>query len=146
MKTRFSSFARRPATIAAAFSLNFSVFLVPVVALILAASAPELWARRPQAEPFSKTKMIIEFNSSANDIGVQVLLDGEPWQSVRVESPDGRRIMDIKTSQSLRQQGLTELFFESSEPSLDEVPLEEFLAIAQGGNQTITEGAFVTPP
>jgi hypothetical protein len=76
--------------------------------------------------------MFIEFNSSANegvgDVGVQVLLDGEPWQTLRVESPDGRKILDIRAKQSLKQQGLTELFFESSEPSLDEVPLTEFLA------------------
>ncbi len=72
--------------------------------------------------------MIIEFNASANDVGAQVLLDGEPWSKVQIVSPDGRKILDIKTRMSLRKQGLTELFFESSEPSLDDVPLSEFLA------------------
>jgi hypothetical protein len=61
-------------------------------------------------------------------VGVQVLLDGEPWQSLKIESPDGRTILDITASRSLGEQGLTELFFESSEPSLDEIPLAEFLA------------------
>jgi hypothetical protein len=109
------------------------VSLVPVVALILAAAAPELWAKeRQRGIPFSRAKMIIEFNSTANegvgDVGVQVLLDGEPWQSLKIENPHGRTILDITASRSLRKQGLTELFFESSEPSLDEVPLAEFLA------------------
>jgi hypothetical protein len=113
-------------------------FLLPVVALILAATAPELWAKRHQSEiPFDRTKIIIEFNSSANegvgDVGVQVLLDGEPWQSLKIESPDGRTILNIRASRSLRKQGLTELFFESSEPSLDEVPLAEFLALFPEG-------------
>lgn len=107
----------------------FPIFLVPVVTLIVAAPAPEAWAKTPQGEiPFSRVKIIIEFNASANDVGVQVLLDGEPWQGVKIESPDGRKILDIESSGSLRTQGLTELFFESSEPSLDEVPLAEFLA------------------
>ena len=84
---------------------------------------------RQQSEiPLSTARIIIEFNSSANDVGVQVLLDGEPWQFLRINSPDGRKILDITSSKSLKQQGLTELFFESSEPSLDEVPLADFLA------------------
>ena len=106
-----------------------AVLLVPVVALILTAPAPEGWAREI---PFSRAKMIIEFNSSANegvgDVGVQVLLDGEPWKLVSMKRPDGLIILNILSSGSLRKQGLTELFFESSEPSLDEVPLKEFLA------------------
>jgi hypothetical protein len=78
--------------------------------------------------PFSQAKIIIEFNSSGPDVGVQVLLDGEPWERVNIEAPDGRKILDIRTSRSLREQGLTELFFESSEPTLDELSIEEFLA------------------
>jgi hypothetical protein len=42
--------------------------------------------------------------------------------------PNGRKLLNIRSSGSMRKQGLTELFFESSEPSLDEVSLEEFLA------------------
>jgi hypothetical protein len=45
-----------------------------------------------------------------------------------MESPGGRDVLDITASGSLKKQGLTELFFESSEPSLDELPLAEFLA------------------
>ena len=102
-----------------------SVFLVAMVALILSGAAPKAWAAEI---PFSKAKIIIEFNSTGNDVGVQVLLDGEPWKRVKIESPSGNQLLDIISSGSLRKQGLTELFFESSEPSLDEVPLDVFLA------------------
>lgn len=112
------------------------VFVVAVIALISAVTAPELLAKKNHKHhdeiPFSKAQMIIEFNSTANegvgDVGVQVLLDGEPWQFVKMENPNGCKILDIKASRNLRKQGLTELFFESSEPSLDEVPLSAFLA------------------
>jgi hypothetical protein len=59
---------------------------------------------------------------------MQVLLDGEGWQSVRLIDPRGRRVFEVLTRGSVRRTGVTELFFESEEPSLDELPLEEFLA------------------
>ena len=125
MKSK-NSFGLRPLAMVWSSFRMLPVFLISVVALILAAAAPEGWAK--SEIPFSRAKMIIEFNSTANDVGVQVLLDGEPWQSLQIESPNRRTILDIRASMSLREQGLTELFFESSEPSLDEVPLAKFLA------------------
>jgi len=92
-------------------------------------AAPLVWAVDEEDEIlFSRTKIIIEFNSSAEDVGVQVFLDGDPWKNVKAFAPNGRRILDVVGRQSLGQQGLTELFFESSEPSLAELPLEQFLA------------------
>jgi hypothetical protein len=102
-----------------------ALFLTAVVVLSLAAAAP---GRSADEIPFSKAKIIIEFNATGNDVGVQVLLDGDPWKRLKIESPNGRKLLDITASGSLRKQGLTELFFESSEPTLDEVPLAEFLA------------------
>ncbi len=103
--------------------------MVFMVVLALASAVPDLRAGGKGNEfPFSRSKMIIEFNSTDNDVGAQVLLDGEPWKQVKIESPDGRKLLNIRTSSSLRKQGITELFFESSEPSLDDVPLAEFLA------------------
>ncbi len=76
---------------------------------------------------FSKARILIEFNASDEDVGVQVLLDGDPWKQVRGYRPDGRLILDVMTRRGLREQGLSEFFFESSEPSLAIVSLEEFL-------------------
>ncbi len=97
-------------------------------------SAP-VWAAEDEQEDllFSRAKIIIEFNASADDVGVQVLLDGDPWRKVAAFAPDGRKILEIVGRRSLGQQGLTELFFESSEPSLAELPLEEFLARFEEG-------------
>lgn len=78
--------------------------------------------------PFDIARMIIEFNATDQDVGVQVLLDGESYIQLKAFRPDGQQILDIAATSSLQEQGLTELFFESSEPSLAEVPLEEFLA------------------
>lgn len=133
MKSKWGKIEQRPLD-AEWSSRLWTVSLVLVVTFVLAAAAPEAWARRQHRQPesFSTAKMIIEFNSSANegvgDVGIQVFLDGEPWKALMIESPDGHKILDVKASQSLRNQGLTEFFFESSEPSLGEVPLADFLA------------------
>ncbi|MGH6932422.1 MAG: hypothetical protein ACREEE_08310 [Dongiaceae bacterium] len=99
--------------------------LLAAAAIGLAAAIPESHAAEM---PLSRAKMIIEFNATANDVGVQVLLDGEPWKRMRIFKPNGIRLLDIIATNSLNKQGLTELFFESSEPNLAELSLDDFLA------------------
>lgn len=70
--------------------------------------------------------MIVEVNATDGDAGLQVFLDGEPWSSMTISAPDGRRIVAINTRTRLRNYGLTELFSESSEPSFDMFPLRKF--------------------
>lgn len=71
--------------------------------------------------PFSKLKLFFEFNATDNDLGVQLLLDGEDWQRVEGSDPRGREFVEVEPGGRLRQLGLTELFFESAEPSPEEV-------------------------
>jgi hypothetical protein len=70
--------------------------------------------------------MIIEVNATDGDAGLQAFLDGEPWRSMTISSPDGRRILDVDNKGRLKGLGLTELFTESNEPPFDELPLNEF--------------------
>lgn len=70
--------------------------------------------------------MIIEVNATAGDAGLQAFLDGEPWNSMTISSPDGRTILDVNAKGRLKRFGLTELFSESNEPPFDELPLEKF--------------------
>jgi hypothetical protein len=67
--------------------------------------------------PLSDSEIFLEFNSTDNDLGVQIFVDGEGWKRLRLHDPRGRRILDIDASRSLKQLGLTELRFESAEPS-----------------------------
>jgi Fibronectin type III domain len=101
-----------------------------LIAAWIAVSAPQLLADVKSAETidFSDAKMIIEFNSTDEDIGVQVFLDAEGWKRVSIQKPNGDTIFEVAASKSLKSQGLTELFFESEEPGLDEIPLSTFLA------------------
>jgi hypothetical protein len=70
--------------------------------------------------------LIVEVNATDGDAGLQVFLDGEPWNSMTMSGPDGRRLLAVNTEGRLKGYGLTELFSESSEPPFTEFPLEEF--------------------
>ena len=70
--------------------------------------------------------MIIEVNATDGDAGLQAFLDGEPWSSMRISSPDGRTILNVNGEGRLKHFGLTELFTESNEPPFDELPLRKF--------------------
>ncbi len=93
-------------------------------------------AKAPAAE-FPAASLIIEFNASAEDIGVQFFLDAEEWQTVRILDPSGKEAFrSTARGRLLDQGGGTELFLESVEPELGEVPLDEFFATFPEGTYT----------
>lgn len=83
--------------------------------------------------PFSEARIIIEFNATDQDVGIQIFLDAEGWEEVEVFGPNGAMIFDVSAEGSVGELGVTELFFESEEPSLDDLPLAEFLALFPAG-------------
>jgi hypothetical protein len=89
-----------------------------------------LWADQTKSNqvPFEAAQIFIEFNSTDEDVGAQVFLDGDSWKELSIFTPDGRRILHVTSQGSLKTQGLTEFFFESDEPPLNEVPISEFFA------------------
>jgi len=104
-------------------------FAATVVALAVGAFAPGLQAEETaKAIPFSVAKIIIELNDSAEDVGIQIFLDtGNPWKWLKGYDPKGRKVLDVSTQGSVGTLGVSEFFFESDEPPLDELPLDEFL-------------------
>lgn len=120
-------------------SLSGSVAVAAVLALAVghgegrAATA----ATKPAPVEFEEVRLITEYNSTDDDIGVQFFLDVDSWQSVRILNPEGKEIFEARARSSLLQQGGgTELFLESEEPTLDELPLEEFFELFPEGTYT----------
>lgn len=109
---------------------SLPIFLFTLVVFSFGAFAPESQAAQI---PLGAARIIIEFNSTAQDVGVQVFLDGEPWKSMEIVAPDDRKIYSVKGKGSVRKLGSTELFFESEEPSLIDLPLDEFLTLFPEG-------------
>ena len=84
-------------------------------------------AHKVQAVPLEASTMIIEFNSSALDIGVQFFLDSEGWKSIDIFDPNGQEIFSAESEGRLtRQGGGTELFLESVEPELVDLSFGKF--------------------
>lgn len=86
--------------------------------------------------PFPDARLKIEFNSTAGDAGLQVFLDAKPWREISITNPRGRRVVDVRAQDVIRNYGLTELFSESSEPPFDQFPFEEFKKLFPEGTYT----------
>jgi hypothetical protein len=87
-------------------------------------------ARKVQLE---EARIYFEFNQTDNDLGVHVFLDGEDWRQLAIVNPRERVIFAVSGSGGFGKLGMTELFFEGAEPSLDDVPLEELLRLFPEG-------------
>ncbi len=77
---------------------------------------------------FKDARMKIEVNDTDGDAGVQVFLDSDPWKWIEIHHPNGGLLFESETAGIFNEQGGTELFLESGEPSFEEVSFEEFLA------------------
>jgi hypothetical protein len=105
--------------------LPLRLILLGAIALGLAAPS---WAAK-----FPISRIYIEYNSSANDLGFHVSLDGEDWKTLKIVNPAGTTIFDLAGKGPYAQLGLTELFFEGAEPNLDDFPLDQLLALFPEG-------------
>ena len=83
--------------------------------------------------PLKYSRIYWEYNASANDLGVHVTLDGEDWTRLKITNPRDKVLFNVLGKGPYKQLGMTELFFEGAEPSLDDFPLEDLLALFPEG-------------
>jgi len=102
---------------------------VLLAAITLLVIAPPVWAI-----PFSQAKIIIEVNATAGDGGIQISVDAAGWNRLAVMDPDRQTIFDVGGSGSVGTTGVTELFFESAEPSFEDLPLDQLLSRFEAGD------------
>ena len=75
-----------------------AILLVPLVALILGATAPELWAGGHDDDdeiPFDEAELFFELNDTDGDLGIHALIDGEPWKKLEIAGPGERELLNI---------------------------------------------------
>lgn len=103
-----------------------TVALTTAAAFMLA--APPIWADDDDEDeiPFEEAELFFELNNTDGDLGIHSAVDGGPWKELEMEGPNGRELLDIKVRSRLRRQGLTQLFYESAEPTFDELDPEKF--------------------
>jgi hypothetical protein len=108
--------------------------LAPLTVLGLA------WNAQPQkggqVVEIEEEQVFIEYNATDEDIGVHFFWDAEDWDRMQITSPEGESVLKVRATKGLAEQGLTEGFFESAEPSLTEISLEEFFERFPAGEYT----------
>ena len=110
--------------------LLLPVLVVAVVTLILGATAPVSWGFGGHGHgevELEECEVFIEYNSTDGDFGAHFFWDGEPWKWMTVWNEHLWPVLNVSAQKNVRAQGLTEAFFESAEPTLDELSFQEFL-------------------
>lgn len=106
-----------------------SFFLVSTASFILVITALPVWAAGQFCVvELDEVEVFIEFNYTDDDRGIQFFWDGDAWKRMRVRNASGKSVLDVIAQRNVRAQGLTEGFFESAEPTGDELPADEFFA------------------
>ena len=84
----------------------------------------------------TQAKILIEHNSAGEDTGFQGFGDGDPWNELTISGPGDVTVVRVTPAGGLFNFGLTELFFETSEPENAEVPIDEVLERLPEGTYT----------
>ncbi len=116
-----------------------------IIPLALGSLAAPMSARvGPASRPFAVAELFFELNHTDGDLGIHASIDGGTWLSLEVDGPRDRPLLAIVSKGSLLSQGLTQLAFESAEPTFEELDPADFFrrfpegvyeieALAQGG-------------
>ncbi len=97
-------------------------------AVVAAAAATPLLADDHDEEeiPWAVAEIFFELNNTDGDLGIHALIDGEPWKRMEIFDVNEHRMLGVMARGRLRRQGVTEIFFESAEPTFDELAPDRF--------------------
>ena len=102
-----------------------------LAALALLIASPLSWADDDDEDeeiPYDEAELFFELNNTDGDLGIHALIDGDGWNRLSIEDPMERKMLNVRVIGRLRQQGLTEFFFESAEPIFADLPPAVFFA------------------
>lgn len=94
-----------------------------IMSLTIAIANP-VWAE--EELPFAEAQVLLQLNDTDGDLGFHARIDGDPWKRLIIEGPNEKILFDLRLRRALRRQGLTELRFESAEPTFDELDPDVF--------------------
>jgi hypothetical protein len=90
-----------------------------------------------QALGLQESELFFELNDTDGDLGIHASIDGGPYTRLVIKDPQGRTILDLRAQGILAAQELTQLMFESAEPSFDELDPERFFERFPAGRYSI---------
>ncbi|MBT8087267.1 MAG: hypothetical protein KJO46_04495 [Gammaproteobacteria bacterium] len=105
---------------------NRNLLGASIAALLVAPAAGFAEEHEEDELEFDEAHIFFELNNTDGDLGIHALIDGEPWKKLQIKDASEKKLLNVNVRSRLRRQGLTEFFFESAEPTFDELEPEEF--------------------
>jgi hypothetical protein len=87
-------------------------------------------------------KLIIEFNSTDDDIGVHGAFDDHGWKILCVFDPSGRLVLEVGPQGQLRDLTMAGIFFESREPPSSEFSFADLKTAFPEGQYAVRAESF----
>ncbi len=126
--------------------------LATSIAIVLLGAAPIAAAAADgqatcTAAPGQKTKiatakLIIEYNSTDDDVGVHGAFDDHGWSELCVYDPTGKLVLAVKPQGQLKDLTMAGIFFESREPPAAEFSFEDLEAKFPEGRYKVRGTSF----
>ena len=91
-----------------------------------------LSAAKAEELPFTEPSSSSSTTPRRETLGSRVSSMGS-WKELTLRGPDGGTVLRVEPRGQLKALGLTELFFETDEPSNEDVPIDELLAMLPAG-------------
>ncbi len=104
----------------------------------------QITCRRAPGETvtIATAKLIIEYNSTDDDIGVHGAFDDHGWSELCVYDPNGRQVLAVKPQAQLKDLTMAGIFFESREPPSEEFSFEDLKAKFPEGQYEVRAMSF----
>lgn len=103
----------------------------------------------PPADPKPSTtteiataKLIIEYNSTDDDIGVHGAFDDHGWKTLCVFDPNGRLVLQVNPKSQLKDLTMAGIFFESREPPSSEFSFADLQRSFPEGEYSVRARTF----
>ena len=104
----------------------------PATIISITAAALLLQCGLTTAANLKEAKIIIEHNATDEDTGFQAFVDADGWEQLEIIGPNGV-VATFQGQGNAGKLGLTELFFETTEPENAKLPLAEVLDLFPAG-------------
>ena len=75
---------------------NAAVLPAAIVLLALSLAAPLNWAAADDEVPFEVARLFFQLNNTDEDLGIHLIVDGEPWKNLEIDDPRDRRIFHVR--------------------------------------------------
>jgi hypothetical protein len=113
--------------------------LLLTLSVVLLAVTGAVWSdalAEGEEVEIDEAEVFIEWNSTDTDFGIQFFWDCDGFTRMKVRNDDDKTVLDVRTRKNVKDQGLTEGFFESVEPPSSELSMAEFFERFPEGDYT----------